>query len=130
VRDINDYCVARGIPSLAQGMIELPPSELLRKLVGSVAMETTVHTYRNRFGELEYRNGIKKLLSEDYATNVTVDQILATQGVSGGVVATLAWVKDKGGSKVGLLQPFLYLSSFSNSKNIWKRYKYTLYSIF
>jgi len=106
MRDINDYCVKRDIPSLAQGMIELPPTELLRGLVGTVAMKPDVHTYRNRFGEADYRVGIKKLLSEDYKTTVIEDQILGVQGVSGGIVATLAWVKDRGGSKVGLVEPF------------------------
>jgi aspartate/methionine/tyrosine aminotransferase len=112
MRDINDYCVKRDIPSLAQGMIELPPTELLRGIVGSVAMKPTVHTYRNRFGEVDYRTGIKKLLQDDYNTTVTEDNILGVQGVSGGIVATLAWVKDRGGAKVGLVEPFYTYHTF------------------
>lgn len=106
MRDINDYCVSRGIPSLAQGMIELPPSPLLRQLAGEVALEDGVHTYRCRSGEAQFIKGVQHLLKEDQATVVSEGNILATQGVSGGIVATLALVKDRGGAKIGLLQPF------------------------
>jgi aspartate/methionine/tyrosine aminotransferase len=106
MRDINDYCVKRNIPSLAQGMIELPPSELLRKIAGEVALNPNVHTYRCRSGEPQYIEGIQHLLKEDQNTNVQFNEILATQGVSGGIVATLALIKDRGGSRIGLVEPF------------------------
>ena len=44
MRDINDYCVQRGIPSLAQGMIELPPPLALRKITAETAMQENIHT--------------------------------------------------------------------------------------
>lgn len=47
MRDINDYCVQRGIPSLAQGMIELPPPERLRKITAETVMRTDIHTVSN-----------------------------------------------------------------------------------
>lgn len=93
-------------------MIELPPTEVLRGIAGEVAMNPSVHTYRNRFGELEYRSGVKKLLADDYNTHVTEDNLLGCQGVSGGIVATLAWVKNRGGSKVGLVEPFYTYHTF------------------
>lgn len=98
-------------------MIELPPSPLLRQLAGEVALEDGVHTYRCRSGESQFIKGVQHLLKADQATNVAEGNILATQGtrlrlcgscagVSGGIVATLALVKDLGGSRIGLLQPF------------------------
>ena len=44
MRDINDYCVRKGIPSLAQGMIELPPPLLLRQIASKMVMEEDLHT--------------------------------------------------------------------------------------
>jgi len=118
MRDINDYCVKRNIPSLAQGMIELPPSELLRKIACDVAMDPNVHTYRNRSGEVEYIQGVQKMLSEEFSVKISEAEILATQGVSGGIVSTLALVKDRGGQKVGLLEPF-YTYHIFQSKRIF-----------
>jgi hypothetical protein len=39
MRDINDHCVANGLPSLAQGMIELPPPLKLRQLAAEFALK-------------------------------------------------------------------------------------------
>jgi len=112
MRDINDYCVKRDIPSLAQGMIELPPTTKLRELAGEYALKGSVHCYRNRYGELDYRQGIQRLLKDDYQTEVKIDNILGTQGVSGGIVAALAWVKERGGNKIGLVEPFYTYHTF------------------
>jgi hypothetical protein len=44
MRDINDYCERVGVPSLAQGMIELPPPQRLRQIASEVALTDNVHT--------------------------------------------------------------------------------------
>lgn len=38
MRDVGDYCKKYNIPSLAQGMIELPPPIKLRELAASYAL--------------------------------------------------------------------------------------------
>jgi len=38
MRDVGDYCKKHGIPSLAQGMIELPPPMKLRELAAKYAV--------------------------------------------------------------------------------------------
>eukprot|EP00741_Cyanophora_paradoxa_P001910 tig00000523_g1850.t1 len=106
MRDIFDYCNKLGIPSLAQGMIELPPPLPLRKLAAEVALSEKVHTYRNRFGSPEYREAIRKLLSRHYHCNVPVEAILATQGVSGGILSSLLHFKSQGKKRAALVEPF------------------------
>lgn len=44
MRDINDYCIRKGIPSLAQGMIELPPPQTLRQITAEAVMQDNIHT--------------------------------------------------------------------------------------
>eukprot|EP01006_Ploeotia_vitrea_P009592 TRINITY_DN22970_c0_g1_i1.p1 TRINITY_DN22970_c0_g1~~TRINITY_DN22970_c0_g1_i1.p1 ORF type:complete len:396 (-),score=45.31 TRINITY_DN22970_c0_g1_i1:155-1342(-) len=107
MRDINDVCLKHGIPSLAQGMIELAPPLELRKMLAEVTMEEEVHCYRNRFGEAEYRQAMVKLLKEQYNTELSIDNVLATQGVSGGIVSSLSLLKatDRN-TRVALLEPF------------------------
>ena len=109
MRDINDYCVANNVQTLAQGMIELPPPECLRKIVGEVAMEGPVHTYRARMGEPEFLKAMQRVVKENGA-DVECNSLLATQGVSGGIIASLLSLKKKKSEqsevKVGLLQPF------------------------
>jgi aspartate/methionine/tyrosine aminotransferase len=106
MRDINDYCIKRGIPSLAQGMIELPPPVTLRKIAGEVALLDNVHTYRNRFGEKDYLEAIQSVNLTEYKSKVGVENLMATQGVSGGIVSSLALTSDQGGRRVGLIEPF------------------------
>eukprot|EP00005_Dracoamoeba_jomungandri_P000170 CAMPEP_0174253562 /NCGR_PEP_ID=MMETSP0439-20130205/2934_1 /TAXON_ID=0 /ORGANISM="Stereomyxa ramosa, Strain Chinc5" /LENGTH=356 /DNA_ID=CAMNT_0015334661 /DNA_START=6 /DNA_END=1073 /DNA_ORIENTATION=+ len=106
MRDINDYCVSKGIPSLAQGMIEMPPPQQLRELASKYSLSDDVHTYRNRFGENTFRKGIQNLLEKEYNTTVTTDSILACQGVTGGFNSCLAWAEGKGMTKIGLVEPF------------------------
>ena len=66
MRDINDYCVRKGIPSLAQGMIELPPPEILRKIASEMVMQTDIHTVSNLF-DLKI---LLKLLSYLYLVSI------------------------------------------------------------
>jgi len=106
MRDIFDYCTALGIPSLAQGMIELPPPVSLRKRAAETSMDPSVHTYRNRLGEVTYRESIRYLLKERYNTDVPLEAILATQGVTGGIVSALSMLKQKKYKKPALLEPF------------------------
>lgn len=144
-RDIHDYCVRKGLPSLAQGMIELPPPQLLRDIAAKYLLSENgsffffscvlvfsfkkhsksekkypskaqiffifllfkgskgfrvragnailfaVHTYRNRWGESDYRNAVRALLKEQNGVDVPVDAILGTQGVTSGIVGDFFW---------------------------------------
>lgn len=107
MRDINDFCLANEIPSLAQGMIELPPPRRLREVAAEVALEDAVHTYRNRFGELEYREGLSRMLKTMYSLDLSPAQILCTAGVTGGIIsALLVFRKRFPKGKVALIEPF------------------------
>lgn len=106
MRDINDYCVAKGIPSLAQGMIELPPPLKLRQFAAEEGLSDPIHTYRARMGETCYLDAIKSFLQRDYNTTVETNNILTTQGVTGGIIATISLVQELGGSRIGVIEPF------------------------
>jgi len=112
MRDIFDFCVKHKLHNLAQGMIELNPPEKLRNISSRVCLEgNEVHQYRNRFGEVDYRESIVKLLYMKFGCNVPNDAILATAGVSGGIVSTLMLLKNEAAKsnrlpKIGLMVPF------------------------
>eukprot|EP01064_Diplonema_japonicum_P031451 TRINITY_DN5628_c0_g2_i1.p1 TRINITY_DN5628_c0_g2~~TRINITY_DN5628_c0_g2_i1.p1 ORF type:complete len:404 (+),score=65.78 TRINITY_DN5628_c0_g2_i1:45-1214(+) len=108
MRDINDYCVANGIDTLAQGMIELPPPRRLREIAGEVAMREDTHCYRARAGEPDYLKALEKILNREGLTHDLTGCILATQGVTGAIVASLLHFKKTLGRppKVVLMEPF------------------------
>jgi aspartate/methionine/tyrosine aminotransferase len=83
MRDIFDFCQKWGLENLAQGMIELSPPLKLREIASELIMEdSSIHTYRNRFGEMEYRLALVRILKEFYKIeNISVDNVLATSGV-------------------------------------------------
>lgn len=107
MRDINDFCVSKGLPSLAQGMIELPPPQQLREAAAAVALEEGVHTYRSRTGEPEFLQAISAMLKNVFCEEVPPSQIQAVQGITGGVVSSLLLLRKRcPGAKVALFEPF------------------------
>jgi aspartate/methionine/tyrosine aminotransferase len=77
----------------------------------------SVHTYRNRFGEKDYRDSVAYILNQKYHIPVGPECILGTQGwkcfcrvepvgVTSGVYAALLHLKTKGVRKIGLVEPF------------------------
>jgi aspartate/methionine/tyrosine aminotransferase len=85
MRDVFDYCQRKGIYSVAQGMIELPPPRVLRQVVADhVLLDETpgsaVHQYRSRMGEPDYLEAIRRLLKNHYGTEVPEGSLLATAG--------------------------------------------------
>ncbi len=108
MRDIFDYCSKKGLPSVAQGMIELPPPKSLRKIASDLTLQDDVHTYRNRFGTTEYQNGLLNLLHKHYGANeaLTAENILATHGVTGACITALSYLRSLGKSRVGIVSPF------------------------
>jgi len=105
MRDINDVCVKHGIPSLAQGMIELCPPQKLIELTKATLERPDVHQYRTRFGEPVYREGLKNLIKSVYGVDIPIEAILATSGVTGGVVSSLMWLRKQGKRKIAVLEP-------------------------
>lgn len=118
MRDINDYCVKNNLPSLAQGMIELPPPEKLCRLVGETAKAASVHKYCDRFGAPEYRTAISSFLKVEYSIDATPENVLACQGVSGAIVGALSLAAKLSESrygvvrKIGLVVPFYTYHKF------------------
>lgn len=108
MRDIFDFCQKYNLHNLAQGMIELAPPVKLRQIASEVCMQGhEVHQYRNRFGELEYREALQKLLKRYYHADVPKEAILATSGVSGAIFATMMMLRNENpNAKIGLIVPF------------------------
>jgi len=110
MRDIFDFCTKFNLHNLAQGMIELSPPKKMRERVANLCLtDETVHQYRNRMGEEEYRVAIKNFLARHYNINVPLESVLATSRVSGAIFSTLLTLRnEKRGQplKVGLLVPF------------------------
>eukprot|EP00929_Paragymnodinium_shiwhaense_P123127 TRINITY_DN9662_c0_g1_i1.p1 TRINITY_DN9662_c0_g1~~TRINITY_DN9662_c0_g1_i1.p1 ORF type:complete len:392 (-),score=109.83 TRINITY_DN9662_c0_g1_i1:325-1500(-) len=120
MRDINDFCVKRGIPSLAQGMIELPPPKRLRETASKVVLEDNVHTYRTRAGEEEYLEALSFMLKEVFGETVQASQILAVQGVTGGIVSSLLTLRERNPkAKVAIIEPF-YTYHLSQVRTVFR----------
>jgi hypothetical protein len=64
MRDIHDWCKKHGVESLAQGMIELPPPQLLRNIASELLVDDKGHMYRTRRGEPEYLKAVGTMLRE------------------------------------------------------------------
>jgi len=107
MRDIFDVCQKHGLPSLAQGMIEFPPPETLRKIAAEKVMTTGVHTYRTRMGEGDYTSSIAKFVGKVYGEEVGPENILATAGVAGAVTAALFHLRRANpDANVAIMEPF------------------------
>jgi aminotransferase len=106
MRDVGDFCNKNGIPSLAQGMIELPPPLKLRELAAFYATADDVHMYRDRFGEKVFLDAIVSLLAKHYGINVEKKNLMAVQGVTAGCVTTLTMLKNEGRNRIGLVSPY------------------------
>ena len=94
------------------GMIELPPSKKLREITAETCLRgDEIHQYRNRMGEDVYRVAITNLLHKHYKVTdkITKECILATAGVSGGIISSLLTIrneKKEGKVKVGIITPY------------------------
>eukprot|EP01063_Lacrimia_lanifica_P007933 TRINITY_DN1509_c0_g1_i3.p1 TRINITY_DN1509_c0_g1~~TRINITY_DN1509_c0_g1_i3.p1 ORF type:complete len:414 (+),score=165.16 TRINITY_DN1509_c0_g1_i3:56-1243(+) len=109
MRDINDYCVANGLLSLAQGMIELPPPHALRNVfTPQVFAEDAVHCYRARKGEAEYLAAMEGVLKAEGVTAPLDGAILATQGVTGALISSFIHIRAALGRapQFALIEPF------------------------
>lgn len=56
MRDVFDYCNKYNLCSVAQGMIELPPPALLRKIIADEFLKDShiIHQYGARIGARPY----------------------------------------------------------------------------
>jgi len=107
MRDVFDACKKAGLPSLAQGMIEYPPPDKLRKLAAETVMQEDVHTYRTRMGEDDFKAGITKMVKRAYNEVISPAEVLAVPGVAGGVSAALLHLRKLNPSAVvAVLEPY------------------------
>lgn len=107
MRDIFDYCKKKNLKSVAQGMVELPPPEKLRQKIAEWAVKPQVHTYRNRWGEEDFRAAVVSHLGRRESLGfLRSDNILASCGVTGTIISALLLARAKGVGKVALLEPF------------------------
>lgn len=107
MRDIFDYCRTHNLKSVAQGMVELPPPIKLRQMIAETALSSNVHTYRNRWGEPDFRQAlVAHLARREGISFLTPDHLLASAGVTGTIIATLVLARNRGVKKTALLEPF------------------------
>ena len=111
MRDINDYCVEKGLYTLAQGMIEIPPPQGLRDAACEALNSDNLHSYRARLGEPDFLKAVETLLIREGVAKASGEldgSIYATQGVTAGIVASILYLKQKLGRapKIAVLEPF------------------------
>jgi aspartate/methionine/tyrosine aminotransferase len=111
MRDVFDYCQRKGLYSVAQGMIELPPPHTLRAVAAADLLKddapfSDIHQYRSRMGQPEYLNSLRTLLKKHYNTDVPEGSILATSGVTGAIVAALMVLRKRGKSRIAVIEPY------------------------
>eukprot|EP01061_Rhynchopus_euleeides_P008023 TRINITY_DN17093_c0_g1_i1.p1 TRINITY_DN17093_c0_g1~~TRINITY_DN17093_c0_g1_i1.p1 ORF type:complete len:390 (+),score=162.53 TRINITY_DN17093_c0_g1_i1:70-1239(+) len=112
MRDINDYCVGKGLYTLSQGMIEIPPSKALREAAADVMRSDEGHCYRARLGEVDYLEAVSNLLTREGvqvpAGHSMSECVLATQGVTAGIVSSILHLQHTLGRqpRIALLEPY------------------------
>ncbi|KAL9642827.1 hypothetical protein ABK040_009902 [Willaertia magna] len=107
IRDVHNFCLKNNLYSMSEGVVEFSPPEKLKHLVQKWTMVKDIHQYNPGIGSEIFLDGIVNLNKKHYKLhNLTVDNILACQGATGGIVSALAWIKEKGKSQIGLFTPF------------------------
>jgi aspartate/methionine/tyrosine aminotransferase len=79
-----------------------------------------IHTYRRRFGEEDYIAAIYDILTKQFKVSVAKDNILATSGVTGGIVSTMNFLKRQGKQRIGLVEPF-YTYHVKQAALVWPK---------
>lgn len=80
----------------------------------------SIHTYRRRFGEEDYILAIHDILTKQFKVNLSKDHILATSGVTGGIVSTMNFLKRQGKLRFGLVEPF-YTYHVKQAALVWPK---------
>ncbi|MFH1354472.1 MAG: pyridoxal phosphate-dependent aminotransferase [bacterium] len=103
IRELAERAKAEGAYDLAQGVIDAAPPEALMAALRSLPLEK-ISTYNNKRGVKEYRQAIVGYLGSR-GWRVELEQVIATAGVTGGIVAALL-TDLRPGAKVLLPEPF------------------------
>lgn len=123
------FCFYRAITSHPDHLCPLPPerqiappaklTEIANKFLLGPEHEA-IHTYRRRFGEEDYLNAIHDILTKQFKVNLSRDHILATSGVTGGIVSTMHFLKRQGKQRFGLVEPF-YTYHVKQAGLVWPK---------
>lgn len=109
MRDVFDYCQKRNLYSVAQGMIELPPPLALRRICADALVapdSQAIHQYRARFGEADYINSLRNFIQKHYGVQLPEGSILATSGVTAGLVSSLMLLRKRGKDRIAVIEPY------------------------
>lgn len=103
IRELAEYAKSSGSVNLAQGVIDVPPPEILMAILKKLPLKD-LSRYENRRGVLVYRQAIQRMLA---ARNweIPVESIMATAGGMAGIAASLL-VACPAGGRVLLPEPF------------------------
>ncbi len=103
-REMADMAVEAGAIDMAQGVVHTAPPKIFLDKLNERFKERRMHTYASPAGYKEYRAALLNRLQRERA-DLTLEEVMATNGVTGGVVSALRTVCAPG-DKVGLLEPF------------------------
>jgi aspartate/methionine/tyrosine aminotransferase len=103
-REMADMAIAAGAIDMAQGVVHLPPPASFQAALDRLFSEPRVHKYASPAGYLPYREALLQVLQQQ-RSDLVLDNILATNGTTGGLVTALK-ASCQAGEAVALLEPF------------------------
>ena len=103
-REMADMAVAAGAIDIAQGVVHLPPPVSFQAALDRLFNEPRLHKYASPAGYLPYRQALLTVLQQQ-RNDLVLDNILATNGTTGGLVTALR-ASCQYGEAVALLEPF------------------------
>lgn len=99
-----DVAIEAGAIDMAQGVIHTSPPPLFLELLSKRFSERQTHVYASPAGYKPYRETLLKLAQQENQ-GLTLDTLMATSGVTGGLVSALTTCCQPS-EKVMLLEPF------------------------
>lgn len=99
-----DVAIGAKAIDMALGVIHSPPPPLFSKLLCDLSKERSLSIYASPAGFLPYREAVLASVQAEGAA-VSLEMIMATNGVTGGLLAALT-VECTPGERVLLLEPF------------------------
>jgi len=103
-REMADLAIAAGAIDMAQGVVHLSPPESFQGALDRLFREPRLHKYASPAGYLPYRQALFSVLQKQ-RNDLLLENILATNGVTGGLVTALR-IACRAGDTVVLLEPF------------------------
>lgn len=99
-----DIAVQQGAIDMAQGVVHTVPPDLFQQILNKHLQQRGTHIYSSPAGYIGYRQAVLASLRAE-RTDLDLDQVMATNGITGGLVAALR-TQCQPQDRVALLEPF------------------------